>query len=249
MASEHIGLLRAASRIISAHIDHCDHTTDTAHHMYYLHDVVAKIDLAIATMSSPAAKVGTEDADAQATSEPEWAHLKRYGYAPGDYMNKCHACGKVVEFVDKRAITCRPCAEAEYVRTAPQPPEATAPAAPVAAVGEAVVEKEQMAARSFARQSILIAFHAAENSTGAEPSISVAIHALSEALAAVDAAIEAALAIPQARSSPLTADEVLVEWSRPCYPQDIHIAESFEAGVRYAERAHGILPAASMGAK
>jgi hypothetical protein len=41
---------------------------------------------------------------------------------------------------------------------------------------------------------------------------------------------------------PLTADEVIEEWSRPCYPPDIHIASSFEAGVRFAERAHNILP-------
>lgn len=49
-----------------------------------------------------------------ARAMPEWAHLKQYGYAPGDYMNRCHACGEVVEFVDKRAIICRPCAEAKH---------------------------------------------------------------------------------------------------------------------------------------
>ena len=42
----------------------------------------------------------------------EWEHLKRYGYAPGSYMNKCHNCEHVVTGVDKRAVTCRPCAEA-----------------------------------------------------------------------------------------------------------------------------------------
>ena len=42
----------------------------------------------------------------------EWEHLKGYGYAPGDYMNRCHRCKQVVTGVDKRATTCRPCAEA-----------------------------------------------------------------------------------------------------------------------------------------
>ena len=42
----------------------------------------------------------------------EWAHLMRYGYAPGNYMSKCHNCEHVVTGVDKRAVTCRACAEA-----------------------------------------------------------------------------------------------------------------------------------------
>jgi hypothetical protein len=70
-----------------------------------------------------------------------------------------------------------------------------------------------MAARSFARESILIAFHAAENSTGAEPSVSVAARALTEAMAAVDSAIEAALSA-QAAPAPqygLTPISELVE--------------------------------------
>lgn len=57
-----------------------------------------------------------------------WEHLKQYGYAPGNYMNKCHTCGKVVEFVDKRAITCRPCAEARH---AAAPPVDAVPGEPV----------------------------------------------------------------------------------------------------------------------
>lgn len=40
-----------------------------------------------------------------------WQHLKGFGYAPGYYMNTCHRCENVVSDVDKRAITCRPCAE------------------------------------------------------------------------------------------------------------------------------------------
>jgi hypothetical protein len=60
---------------------------------------------------------------------PEWQHLKAYGYAPGDYMNKCHACGKVVEFVDKLATTCRPCAEAWHAEAHPQAPASPQPEA------------------------------------------------------------------------------------------------------------------------
>lgn len=100
-------------------------------------------------------------------------------------------------------LTCVPPEEADYFwshnprwhrinwKPAPEVPQEA-----VAAVREAVGEKAQMAARSFAREFILIAFHAAENSTGAEPSVSVASRALSEAMAAVDAAIEATLATP-----------------------------------------------------
>ena len=43
-----------------------------------------------------------------------------------------------------------------------------------------------------------------------------------------------------ARPQALTADQVIAEWSRPCYSPDIHIASAFEAGVRFAEREHGI---------
>ncbi len=44
----------------------------------------------------------------------EWEHLKPYGYAPGHYLNRCHACNQVTTDTDKRAITCRPCAEAMH---------------------------------------------------------------------------------------------------------------------------------------
>jgi len=40
----------------------------------------------------------------------DWRHLKEYGYAPGEYMGTCHRCGETPT-MDKRAITCRPCAE------------------------------------------------------------------------------------------------------------------------------------------
>jgi hypothetical protein len=41
----------------------------------------------------------------------DWTHLRRYGYAPGHYMNTCLACKQTVIGVDKRAHICRPCAE------------------------------------------------------------------------------------------------------------------------------------------
>lgn len=45
---------------------------------------------------------------------PEWLHLKSYGYAPGNYMSKCLRCGQTPAGLDKRATSCRPCAEAAY---------------------------------------------------------------------------------------------------------------------------------------
>ena len=52
----------------------------------------------------------------------EWEHLMAYGYAPGHYMNTCHVCKQTVQGVDKRAITCRLCAEKRHAeRTAKQP--------------------------------------------------------------------------------------------------------------------------------
>jgi len=48
--------------------------------------------------------------------EPDWLHLKRYGYAPGNYMNRCHACEAMFSDLDKRASTCRPCAEQLHAR-------------------------------------------------------------------------------------------------------------------------------------
>lgn len=45
---------------------------------------------------------------------PEWLHLKQYGYVPGNYMSRCHRCEKVVTGLDKRAITCLPCAQLRH---------------------------------------------------------------------------------------------------------------------------------------
>lgn len=49
-----------------------------------------------------------------AQPEPDdWQHLKQYGYAPGNYMSRCRTCGDT-PVMDKRAITCRPCAEKKH---------------------------------------------------------------------------------------------------------------------------------------
>lgn len=54
-----------------------------------------------------------------------WEHLKPYGYAPGNYMSRCHACCESFA-MDKRAITCRRCAEQLAARAA-QPATPVAP--------------------------------------------------------------------------------------------------------------------------
>lgn len=41
-------------------------------------------------------------------------HLKPFGYAPGNYMVRCHACDGVFDFMDKYANTCKSCAEARW---------------------------------------------------------------------------------------------------------------------------------------
>ena len=63
------------------------------------------------TTAEPA-EVRLTDLLGPAPKREDWAHLKRYGYAPGQYMNKCHNCEHVVDGLDKRAFTCLPCAEA-----------------------------------------------------------------------------------------------------------------------------------------
>lgn len=66
-------------------------------------------------------------AQAQPAPEP-WEHLKQYGYAPGNYMSRCHQCG-ATPVMDKRAVTCRPCAEKLAAGRADAQPADT-PAAP-----------------------------------------------------------------------------------------------------------------------
>lgn len=55
----------------------------------------------------------------------DWLHLKAYGYAPGHYMSKCHRCGETPLNMDKRAVTCKPCAtlmHEEHLRNQWKPP-------------------------------------------------------------------------------------------------------------------------------
>lgn len=56
----------------------------------------------------------------------DWQHLKPFGYAPGNYMNECQWCHQIVEGIDKRAISCRPCAEIALAAASPALPEFTA---------------------------------------------------------------------------------------------------------------------------
>lgn len=52
------------------------------------------------------------------TGGEPWEHLKQYGYAPGGYLSRCFTCMQIIEFMDKRAICCRPCAEAKHAAAA-----------------------------------------------------------------------------------------------------------------------------------
>ena len=47
-------------------------------------------------------------------TQPDWLHLKAYGYAPGGYMVRCSICHQMVYDNDKRSTCCRPCAEKRY---------------------------------------------------------------------------------------------------------------------------------------
>ncbi len=56
----------------------------------------------------------TEVALRAALEQPDWAHLRVYGYAPGHYMSHCSHCGKVKHNLDKRATCCKTCAQKRY---------------------------------------------------------------------------------------------------------------------------------------
>ena len=57
--------------------------------------------------------------EAEQAQADDWQHLKPYGYAPGNYMSRCRTCGDT-PVMDKRAITCRPCAEAKFAASQAQ---------------------------------------------------------------------------------------------------------------------------------
>jgi len=77
--------------------------------------LINSVGLTIAELADPKHSAPPAPA-ASKRAEADWEHLKQYGYAPGGYMFKCHACGTTTEFADKRAITCRRCAEATYAK-------------------------------------------------------------------------------------------------------------------------------------
>jgi len=68
--------------------------------------------LSKALAEKPGARLQARKALAETLSEeiPGWEHLKAYGYAPGNYMSRCYQCD-ATPVMDKRARTCRPCAE------------------------------------------------------------------------------------------------------------------------------------------
>lgn len=47
---------------------------------------------------------------------PGQKQLKIFGYAPGNYMTRCLACGQTKSDLDKLASSCRECAELRYKR-------------------------------------------------------------------------------------------------------------------------------------
>lgn len=75
----------------------------------------------MSTNDKNATSCGSELSDGLglAPERAEWEHLMAYGYAPGNYMSRCHRCEQVVPGLDKRAITCLPCAQRRHAeRTA-----------------------------------------------------------------------------------------------------------------------------------
>lgn len=62
----------------------------------------------------PVALIAALKAALEQPEQADWTHLKRYGYAPGDYMSMCCRCGESVSGLDKGAVTCKPCAEARH---------------------------------------------------------------------------------------------------------------------------------------
>lgn len=46
---------------------------------------------------------------------PAARQLKQFGFAPGTYQSKCFGCDAIKDGLDKRATSCRECAERRYV--------------------------------------------------------------------------------------------------------------------------------------
>ena len=52
-------------------------------------------------------------------ADDDWKHLLPFGYAPGNYMGICKGCSRSVDFLDKRALHCRRCAEKLHAAAQP----------------------------------------------------------------------------------------------------------------------------------
>jgi len=61
------------------------------------------------------------------TKTADKQHLRRYGYAPGNYMNTCCRCSGVADLVDKYARTCLSCAEEMHKKDTVAKPDAGIP--------------------------------------------------------------------------------------------------------------------------
>lgn len=95
--------------------------------------------LAIIDRLSQSAGVGVPAGYRLAPVEPGDKQLKIFGYAPGQYMTKCMGCGQTKDGLDKRASSCRDCAERRYRRVILECAEdVSAVPAPPAGVGERV---------------------------------------------------------------------------------------------------------------
>lgn len=53
-----------------------------------------------------------------------YSHLVPFGYAPGHYMGTCRSCGAPGFDLDKRAVSCRACAERKHAERAATPTDA-----------------------------------------------------------------------------------------------------------------------------
>lgn len=80
------------------------------------------IGKSVPPMMMTEAILGALQAPAVGAATDDWQHLKRFGYAPGGYMGRCCQCSTIAHDIDKRAITCRPCAETMHAAAAASEP-------------------------------------------------------------------------------------------------------------------------------
>lgn len=197
---------------------------------------------------APAAKVGTEEADAQAKALTyEEIAAAGLGLEYVHSVLRWTACGYVhtPERIASLHTSYRIVDRIINAKAAPQPPEAMAPAAPVAAVGEAeraagvdAAEVEALAqkAMSVAREYGLMRATDEEVETAIDNLAVIALRAL---------------AAPRPRSSPLTEAQAVRALDECFTPDDERTSTAEEiahsrafcvAIVRAVEAAHGIVP-------